>query len=68
MNLTLAQKKWISDDVLYAPKNEGGFNMININNFFHALQINWIRRYIKGLDDHWLICLMKICAVIKTQG
>ena len=27
--------------------------MVNIQDFFHALKNNWIRRYIQGLDDHW---------------
>ena len=44
MNLTLAPKKWIPDDVIYGPSKEGGFNMINIRDFFHALKNNWIRR------------------------
>ena len=39
--------------MIYAPIKEGGFNMVNIKNFFQALRINWIRRYIHGLDDHW---------------
>ena len=46
-------KKWIPDDILYAPTSEGGFNMINVNDFFHSLRNSWIRRYVRGLDDHW---------------
>ena len=47
------KKRWIPNDLLYAPRNEGGFNMINVKDFFCALRNNWIRRYIQGLDDHW---------------
>ena len=32
---------------------KGGFNMVNIKDFFHALKNNWVRRYIQGLDNHW---------------
>ena len=38
---------------MYAPTKDGGFNMVNIRDFFHALKNNWVRRYIQGLDDHW---------------
>ena len=38
---------------MYAPTKNGGFNMVNIRDFFHALKNNCIRRYIQGLDDHW---------------
>ena len=38
---------------MYAPTKDGGFNMVNIRDFFHALKNNWVRRYIHGLDNHW---------------
>ena len=44
---------WIPEDVMYAPTKDGGFNMVNIRDFFHALKNNCVRRYIHGLDDHW---------------
>ena len=27
--------------------------MITIRDFFKALRVSWIRRYVNGLDDHW---------------
>ena len=53
MSYSLALKRWIPEKVIYAPTKEGGFNMVNIKDFFHALRNNWVRRYIHGLDDHW---------------
>ena len=50
---TNPRKNWITEDLLYAPKSEGGFNMIKIKDFFNSIKTSWIRRYIKGLDDHW---------------
>ena len=38
---------------MFAPTKKGGFNMVNIKDFFHPLKNNWIRKYIHGLDDHW---------------
>ena len=34
------KKKWISEDVMYAPTKDGGFNMVNIRDFFHDLKNN----------------------------
>ena len=47
------RKNWITEDMLYAPKSEGGFNVIKIKDFFNSIKTSWIRRYIAGLDDHW---------------
>jgi hypothetical protein len=37
---------------MYAATKDSGFNMIKVNDFFHALKMNWIPRYANGLDDH----------------
>ena len=51
------RRPWIPDDVLYGPRKLGGFAMIKIEDFFYSLKAGWIRRYIKGLDDHWTAML-----------
>ena len=33
--------------------NDGGFNMLKIKDFFLALKVSWVHRYINGLEDHW---------------
>ena len=38
---------------MYGPINQGGFNMIQIKDFFHALKLKWIQRYLSGIHDHW---------------
>ena len=47
------RKLWISKEMLYSSLNDGGFNMIKIKDFFLALKVSWIHRYINGLEDHW---------------
>ena len=49
----MSRNTWILDNIMYAPTKLGGFNMIKVKNFFHALKNRWIRRYVSGLDDHW---------------
>ena len=44
---------WIKDDVLYGDVIRGGFNMIKVEDFITALKAGWMRRYIRGIDDHW---------------
>ena len=39
--------------MLYGDLKEGGFNMIQIKEFFLALKVSWVHRYINGLEDHW---------------
>ena len=36
---TTSKKKWLSNNLLYGPTMEGGFNMINIKDFFHSVKI-----------------------------
>ena len=47
------KKRWIPNDVLYGPINQGGFNMIQIKDFFHVLKLKWIQIYLSGIHDHW---------------
>ena len=51
--MTSKCKLWISNTMLYGDPKDGGINMINIKEFFLAIKISWIHRYINGLDDHW---------------
>ena len=32
------KKKWIPEDVMFAPTNKGGFKIVNIKDFFYALK------------------------------
>ena len=51
--MTSKCKSWISNDMLYGDPKDGCFNMIKIREFFLAIKLSWIHRYINGLDDHW---------------
>ena len=52
--IPLGKGNWINQDILYAPKSEGGFNFIDARSFFLSLKISWIKRYATDrLDDHW---------------
>ena len=51
--MTSKCKSWISNTMLYGDPKDGGFNMINIKEFFLAIKTSWIHQYINGLDDHW---------------
>merc|ERR1712055_913245 len=46
-------KNWINDEVMYSKNSAGGFNMLKLRDFFDAIKINWIKRYVDGIDDHW---------------
>merc|ERR1712055_1052406 len=46
-------KNWISNEVMYSKNKAGGFNMLQLRDFFDAIKINWIKRYVDGIDDHW---------------
>ena len=39
--------------MLYGDTKDGGFNMINIWDFFLAIKISCIHRYINKINDHW---------------
>ena len=52
--LPLGKGNWINQDILYAPKSEGGFNFIDAKSFFISLKISWNKGYATNrLDDHW---------------
>ena len=38
---------------MYSKNKAGGFNMLQLRDFFDAIKINWIKQYVDGLDDHW---------------
>ena len=52
--LPLGNGNWNKQDILYAPKSEGGFNFIDACSFFRSLKISWIKTYATDrLDNHW---------------
>ena len=51
--LTLGKGNWIHQDILYAPKSEGGLNFNYARSSFKLLKISWIKRNATDrLDDH----------------
>ena len=38
---------------MYGEISKGCFNMIKVEDFFVALKLGWVRRYVRGLDDNW---------------
>ena len=40
--------------MLYGSSKYGGFNMIKIKDFFLALKVSWVQRYVNSLKDHWM--------------
>ena len=50
---SLNTKNWINSEVMYSKNKTGGFNMLQLRDFFDAIKINWIKRYVEGIDDHW---------------
>ena len=48
------KNNWIKADLLYAPADKGGRNLINVRHYFKGLKLSWLRRYaILKYDDHW---------------
>ena len=46
-------RNWLSNDLLFTPKQKGGLGFINFRDFVKALTISWIKRYAEGCNDHW---------------
>ena len=46
-------KLWFSYPMLYSDIKDGGFNMINLEDFFCSIKLGWIQRYVNGIKDHW---------------
>lgn len=47
------KRKWISEDLMYTPKEKGGIGFFKLEDFISGLKITWMRRYGKGTSDHW---------------
>ena len=48
------KNNWIKADLLYAPADKGGRNLINVRHYFKGLKLSWLRRYaFLKYDDHW---------------
>ena len=53
-NLPKRKKRWIPDEIMFTPKNEGGLGCIRIRDFLMGIKISWVRRYTTlKYDDHW---------------
>ena len=46
-------KLWFTNPMLYGDIKDGGFNMIELKDFFSSIKIGWIHRYVNGIKDHW---------------
>ena len=46
-------RKWISEDLMYTPKDKGGIGFFKLTDFISGLKITWMRRYGEGTSDHW---------------
>ena len=56
---------WISDQRLYAPSTLGGLNCIELDRFFMALRMNWLKRYINlRYEDYWTSILDEVMVSI----
>ena len=68
MNINSNNKNWISKEKIYAPIKKGGLNCIKLDDFFHAIRINWMHRYIsQSYDDFWTSILDNLLGVTKTS-
>ena len=47
------KRSWISQDLMYTPKEKGGVGFFNLTDFIDGLRITWVRRYGQGTSDHW---------------
>ena len=68
MNINSQNRKWISKEKIYAPINKGGLNCVNLTDFFHAIRINWMHRYIcQNYDNFWTTILDHLLDVNKSS-
>ena len=67
MDSNLSKKIWISKDNIYKPVKKGGLSCIILDEFLHAITINWMHRYITlGYDDLWTSLLDMYLGTTKT--
>ena len=65
---TKRQKKWISDEIMFTPKDRGGLGCIRIRDFITSMKVAWIRRYtIDKYDDHWADLLDQLLGVERKN-
>ena len=65
---TKHKKKWIPDEIMFAPKNQGGLGCIKIRDFLTSIKVSWIRRYsIEKYDDHWADLLDQLLDIEKND-
>ena len=66
MNINSQNRKLISKEKIYDPINKGGLNCIKLTDFFHAIRINWMHRYIcQNYDNFWTTILDQLLDVNK---
>ena len=57
-------KNWLSKDRIYQPSKRGGLNCIELNDFLHAIRLNWMHRYLSlNYNDFWTSLLDKLLIV-----
>ena len=62
------KKRWIPDEVMYAPKHLGGLGCIRVKDFITGIKVTWIRRYaILQYEDHWADLLDTILGIKKEN-
>ena len=51
---TEKRKRWIPEEIMFAPKHLGGLGCIRVKDFITSIKVTWIRRYaIQNYNDHW---------------
>ena len=46
-------RNWLSNDLLFTPKQKGGLGFKNFRDFVKALKMLWVKRYTEGCNNHW---------------
>ena len=68
MDSRKAGRNWISKEKIYKPINKGGLNCINMEEFMHAIRLNWMHRYITlNHNDFWTSLLDSYLDTTPTQ-
>ena len=46
-------RKWISQDIICTPKNRHGLGFFQLDHFYAAIQVNFLKNYNKDCDESW---------------
>ena len=65
---TEKRKRWIPEEIMFAPKHLGGLGCIRVKDFITSIKVTWIRRYaVLQYNDHWCDLLDNMLGITSNN-